>query len=132
MNKIRNNHQKEEAEYKKQIKILKALKDEELDNADLLKDRVIRKNICIVTECTMKELSELINSFSYFESLHRWLKVAEANGEPMPKSIEEFMERFKANPTKTNELFSKRNRKIKHSKKQKIQFLKWGQNYFLK
>lgn len=132
MSKITNNFQKEEEEYKNQIRILKALKDEELDNPDLLKDRVIRRNICIVTECTIKELFELINNFSYFESVHRWIKNAEANGEPMPKSVEELIERYKANPTKINEIFSQKNRKQKNSKKQRIQYSKWGENYFLK
>ena len=126
MGKLMNRNEKEEAQLKKELTILKAFREEELDDFNLLKDQIARRNICKITECSMKELTDLLEKYLMYESMHRWIKTTEKNREPMPKSFDELIERFRANPVTKKVIIPARNRKIVYSKKQRKQMQKWG------
>lgn len=108
-----------------QRKIMSAMHEEELLNPDLL-DSEKKREIALISQCSMSDLNSLLKQFYNMKDIQMWLKTKKENNEPLPESQEELTwlfqkerpvsKSFKRNHMKTPTL----------SKKMRNQMQKWG------
>ena len=116
----------EEKDIKKNVNILKAFTEEELDDYKIVNGNALNE-ITSISNCTIKDIQAMIIQYETFCNIHLWLHKVQDSGNPIPKSQEELYERFRANPEFIKTKAKKRNRNIKLSRKQREEYIKYGE-----
>ena len=120
------NNELEEGELKKNIHIMKAITDEELNDYTKIVGAV-KHEIATLTDSNTIAIDNILRQYEMFKNLHGWLHKLKEKDLPIPTSQEELIDRFKAEAgSKKSKVLKFRNRKIKFSKKQKKDIQKIG------
>lgn len=88
-----------EAEHKKQLNILMAMTETELDTNNINSfSSQVKRDIRVVSGCTKDEIESLLETFSQLKAIHSLIKHEKEAGRPLPQNQEELQERLQQSP----------------------------------
>ena len=110
-------NESQEKEMKSNLSILKALREEELDNYKLITHEV-KLDVSSITGKSLTDINALLRNYEDIYTVYRWIRRERDMGKPLPKTSEELHERVAMNPINIKSIFKDFNRIPKYSKKQ--------------
>ena len=115
----------EEAKIKKQLNIMHALVDEELEDYFKIQKQT-RIDICRITGCEEREIDVIIRNYEQVLGVHGWLRKQKEKDLPIPKSSQEMIERMGGNPHRIKSYFNEKDKRTHYTADDRKKVKKWG------
>lgn len=127
LKKVLSNTEMEEEKIKRQLNILEAMVESELEDYHTIQERS-KREICQITGCEERDIDVIIRNFEQILTLHGWLRRTREKDLPLPKSPQEMKERFSNDRYKIKSYFHYKDKNTFWSHKDKKIVKKWGYN----
>ena len=114
-----------EASLTNQRKILNAFYDVELSGQEEVFSSQ-KKEIAAVTQTTVEDVNMVIKNFRQLESMHKWIRTLQQNGEPLPADQDDLINRYRRDRPMSKGDILKNFYRPEPTRKKILQRIKWG------